>query len=146
MAQRSSPRWRRVAVVVMVEPPFVPRPLWPRTLATAALDRLPAVLDTVLDRLDLTQMVIDHVSVQRIVESIDVEAILQRLDISGIAAKVIDDVDLPEIIRDSTGAMASDSVVGVRMQSASADDLVDRLVGYLIPGRRHTPPAEDDSG
>jgi hypothetical protein len=146
MAQRSSPRWRRVALLVVVEPPFVPRLLWPRTIAAAVLDRLPGAIDTVLDRIDLTQLVIDHVSVPRIVESIDVDALLQRLDISGIVTKVIDDVDLPDIIRDSTGAMASESVIGVRMQSVSADDAIDRLAQYLIPGRRHVQPAEDGTG
>jgi hypothetical protein len=130
-------RWVRSAVLLVTEPPFVPRRLWPHSVANAVVERLPGALDTLLDRLDVTQVIIDHVSVPRIIESIDVEAVLAKVDVSGIAAKVVDDIDLPDIIRDSTGAMASESVVGVRLQSASADDAIDRVVARLIPGRRH---------
>jgi hypothetical protein len=132
----TSRRWVRSAMLLVTEPPFVPRVLWPSTAMHAVVDRVPAVLDTVLDRIDITQVIIDHISVPRIVDSIDVEAVLAKVNLSGIAAKVVDDIDLPDIIRDSTGALASESVVGVRLQSASADDLVDRVVGRLIPGRR----------
>jgi hypothetical protein len=135
-------RWVRSAVVLVTEPPFVPRVLWPATVAKAVTDRLPDAVDAVLDRIDLTQVIIDHVSVPRIVDSIDIDEVLDKVDVSHVAAKVIDDVDLPDLIRDSTGAMASEGVIGVRLQSASADDLIDRMVGRLIPGRRPAPPRD----
>ena len=131
-------RWVRSAVVLVTEPPFVPRMLWPATVAKAVADRLPDAVDTVLDRIDITQVIIDHVSVPRIVDSIDVDAVLEKLDVSSVAAKVIDDLDLPDLFRDSTGAMASEGVAGVRLQSASADDAIDRMIGYVLPGRRRT--------
>jgi hypothetical protein len=44
---------------------------------------------------------------------------------------VIAEIDLPEIIRDSTGAMASDTLLGVRMQSISGDEAIARAMGRL---------------
>jgi hypothetical protein len=132
-------RWVRSAVILVTEPPFVPRALWPATMAKAVADRIPGAVDAVLDRVDITQVIIDHVSVPRIVDSIDIDEVIDKLDVSSMAAKVIDDIDLPDLIRDSTGAMASEGVVAVRLQSASADDMIDRMVGRLIPGRRPAP-------
>jgi hypothetical protein len=139
-------RWVRSAVILVTEPPFVPRVLWPATMAKAVVDRLPDAVDTVLDRIDITQVIIDHVSVPRIVDSIDVDAVLDKIDVSAVAAKVVDDIDLPDIIRDSTGAMASEGAIAVRLQSASADDLIDRIVDRVLPGRRRSPrdPAAHD--
>jgi hypothetical protein len=129
-------RWARTAVVVVIEPPFVPPAIWPSTLARQALDG-------VLDRLDITQLVIDHVSIPRILDSIDIAAVLEGIDLSGIAEQIIEEVDLPGIIRGSTGTLASESVVGVRIQSASADATVDRVVAYLVPGRSRARTAND---
>jgi hypothetical protein len=145
-ARRPAPRLVRSMVLLVTEPPFVPRALWPHTMMDAALRRAPVVIDRALDRLDITGLIIEHVSIERIVDSIDVEAVMARLDISGVATKVIDDIDLPDIIRDSTGAMASESVIGIRRQSASADDFVDRIVGHLIPGRRRARRADEPPG
>src|SRR4051794_6104931 len=110
---RGARRLAHLAVVVVTEPPFVPRPLRPRTIAEAVLERAPVAIDSLLDRFDLTQLVIDHVSVPRIVAALDMDEVLSKLDLSGIAAKVVDDIDLPDLIRDSTTSVASESVVGV---------------------------------
>jgi hypothetical protein len=139
-------RWVRSAIVLVTEPPFVPHQLWPSTVAKAVADRIPDAVDAVLDRIDITQVIIDRVSVPRIVDSIDIDEVLAKVDVSGVAAKVVDDIDLPDIIRDSTGAMASEGVLGVRLQSASADDVIDRIVGHLIPGRREVRDASVHDG
>jgi hypothetical protein len=131
-------RFRAIAVAVVTEPPFVPRPLWPRTMADAAMARVPELVGRLLDRLDITGLVIEHISVARIVEAIDFEAVLNSLNLSELAKKVVDDIDLPEMIRSSTGALASDTVVDVRRQTAHADDAVDRLVHRFTP-RPSTP-------
>ena len=124
---------------------------------------VPVVLDAVLDEIDLTELVHDRVDINALVtgvdidaiaSTIDVEAIVNRVDLDAIAARidvdavidrvdllglaryVVNGIDLPEIIRDSTGSMASDAVRGVRMQSMQADETVARLVDRLLR-RRH---------
>ncbi len=179
-----------VAAVVL-RPPAVPRKYWPQTYLLAMADRgrkirehseaqtrdqlsvlVPLVVDAVLDRIDLTQLVLDRVRVGTIVESVDIDAIaasldldsliasvdieaitarvdidaiasrldldaiVDRLDILAIAREVIDGIDLPEIIRESSGAMASETVVGVRMRGIEADERISRIVDRVML-RRH---------
>ena len=63
---------------------------------------------------------------------VDVAELLQEnVDVVALAEEVIAEIDLPEIIRESTGSMASDTLRGVRMQTISADDAVGRAVDRL---------------
>jgi len=117
-----------------------------------------------LDQLDLTQLVLDHVDLQRVVtgalEHLDLTSIvvdrvdlgdvvsvalqhvdltqivMQQVDLLGVAEYVIDGIDLPEIIRDSTGSVASEAVVGLRMQGVDADVAVGRIVDRILGRRR----------
>lgn len=162
--------------------------------AAEILDRLvPMVAVEVLGRLDLAQLLEDHVDIERIVQQVDLDAVARRLDIDAVAGRidldavvarvdldavarrldlnglietvdldavaarldidaVIDrvdlveltrtilaDIDLPEIIRDSTGVVASDTMREVRMQSISGDDAVSRVVDRLLL-RHHRRP------
>ena len=67
---------------------------------------------------------------------------LDHLDLAGLAAEVIDAVDLPEIIRDSTGSMASETVMGARMQGIAADETVARVRDRLFLRRGRGPGAQ----
>jgi hypothetical protein len=75
-----------------------------------------------------------------VVARVDFDAALARIDIVGIAQKVIDAIDLPEIIRHSTGTLTTDSVRSVRAQAVQADDVVAGFVGRLLrrPARGST--------
>ncbi|WUV23778.1 hypothetical protein OG555_36420 [Kribbella sp. NBC_01484] len=57
--------------------------------------------------------------------------VLKRIDVAGMAEGVIAEVDLAEIIRQSSGSVASDTVRGVRMQGISGDQAVGRVVARL---------------
>jgi hypothetical protein len=93
---------------------------------SALLDRLvPAVMDQVLRRADLTVVVQRYVDVDALVAQVDIEAVLDRLD-------------LPEIIRSSTGAVSSEAVRQVRMRGIAADDAVGQVARRFRP-RRRTP-------
>jgi hypothetical protein len=105
-------------------------PIVTRVDVNAVAERLD--LDAVLDRLDLTSVVLERVNLDTLIQ-----AILDRIDLVGLAAKVIEGVDLPEIIRESTGSMASDTVRGVRMQGIVADEAVGRAVDRLLLRRGH---------
>jgi hypothetical protein len=119
-------------------------------------------LDAVVGRLDLDRIVRERVDLDRIVSTVDIDAIAARIDIDAIAARididavlnridlvglaedVIAEVDLPEIIRESTGTMASDTVRGVRMQGITADEAIGRAVNRLRRGRRGPAPPGPD--
>ena len=99
-------------------------------------------LDAIVKRLDLTALVLERVDLERLVD-----AVLAETDLVGLAQEVIDGVDLPAIIRESTGSMASDTVRGARMQSIVADEALGRAVDRLLLRRRgHTFEAPDDGG
>jgi hypothetical protein len=132
-----------------------------------ALGRLDVdeVADRLLDQLDLTQLVLDRVNLERVVaaalEHLDLTSIvvdrvdlgsvvsaalrevdltqivLQQVDLIGVAEYVVDGIDLSEIIRESTGSVASEAVVGLRMQGVDADVAVGRVVDRILG--RHRP-------
>ena len=101
------------------------------------LDRLAAGLDVaaVVDRVDL-DAVAARIDADRIVARVDLDAVVARLDLVGIAQSVIDAIDLPEIVRESTGALSSDAVRAVRAESRRADDRVAGMFDRLL---RRTP-------
>ena len=47
-------------------------------------------------------------------------------------------IDLPAIIRDSTGSMASETVRGARMTSITADDAISKAIDRALFRRRGT--------
>jgi hypothetical protein len=97
------------------------------------LDRLAASLDVaaVVDRVDL-DAVAARIDADRIVARVDLDAVVARLDLVGIAQSVIDAIDLPEIVRESTGALSSDAVRAVRAESRRADDRVAGMFDRLL--------------
>jgi len=122
----------RPAARIVLRPPLVPRRLQLGTWLRRAADRgstyrgkkrneLDAVLDRLLPAL-LTEMM-RHVDVAELLQ--------ENVDVVALAEEVIAEIDLPEIIRDSTGAMASDTLLGVRMHSISGDDAIARAVDRL---------------
>jgi hypothetical protein len=146
---RSAAGWRA---------PFVPARLQPATLLAALArrggqqrvrvgheaDRLldqwtPVIAELVVSRLDLTGIVIRHVDIDDVVEAVDVVAIVQRVDVVGMVEEVIAAIDLPAIIRDSTGSMASETVRGARMTGFSADEAISRSIERHLLRRRRPP-------
>jgi hypothetical protein len=110
--------------------------------ATAFASKIiPELTDAILDRIDLTQVAIDRIDIDRIVDSIDldrivarvdIDAVIDRVDLAALAEEVISEIDLPEIIRDSTTAVTSETVRSVRLQSAEADRAVARLMDRIL--------------
>jgi hypothetical protein len=120
---------------------------------------VPPAVDAVLDRLDLTELAVSRIDLNRVVEAIDpdrivgrididgivdrvnldavaarldVEAVVRRIDLVAIAREVIDQIDLPRIVRESTGTMANETVEGIRVQGMSADRAVSRFVDRIL--------------
>lgn len=106
------------------------------------VDRVP--VQRVVDRVDVdavvarvdTQALIDRVDIDAIAARVDLDAIIARLDLPALANDVIDEIDLPDLLRESSGAMGSETVRGLRMQSIRADEGVSRIVDRLLQRRR----------
>lgn len=103
------------------------------------LDRvdLQRIVEAVLDRMDLTQVVLDRVDLKTVVESaidsIDLNDIVRtHVDLADIAEEVIDEIDLPEIIRESSTGVAAEVVDVTRMSAVSGDELVSRWVDRVL--------------
>jgi len=130
------------------------------TSVNAALDRLvPVIADAIIERIDLTDVVIEQVDLHRIVTSAldsldltsivldrvdinaivaeaDIDAVIDRVPIVPLAGYVIDEIDLPQIIRDSTSGIAGEAMDTLRKQGVGADQLVSRLADRALLRRR----------
>jgi hypothetical protein len=91
--------------------------------ADRAVDVLvPAVVANLMGRVDLAQLIEDNVDLDR------------------LAMDVVNAVDLPRIIRESSGTVTSEAVRGVRTQSMEADQAIARVVDRVLHrGRSGTP-------
>jgi hypothetical protein len=89
---------------------------------------VPAATAQVLQRADLTALVIRYVDLDQVMAQIDVNAVARRIDLDALLAAV----DLPEIIRESTGTLASDTVRRARMRGIAADEAVDQVRNRLL--------------
>jgi hypothetical protein len=98
--------------------------------------QLEPIIMRALDELDLTEIVLSRVDIDAIVAKADVEAIIDRVPIVPIADYVIDEIDLPQIIRQSTGGVATEAINSVRVQSFGADQWAARLTDAIVR-RRH---------
>jgi len=90
------------------------------------------IVDEVLAALDLTALVRDRVDIDAVVSDVDIDAIIARIDLLGLANQVIDGVDLPSIIRESTTTVTADVMTDVRAQGERADDMVSGLFDRML--------------
>jgi hypothetical protein len=133
------------------------RPASEDAASTFARRVLPEITGAILDKLDLTQIAIDHLDIDRILDTVDLDAVIgrvdlnaviHRVDLAGIATEVIGEIDLPELIRESTGAVTSETVRAVRMRSAEADLFMGRIIDRLLMRKSaidDDPGGSDDS-
>lgn len=103
-------------------------------LTGLVLDRvdLARVVEATLDEMDLTQLVLDRVDIDAIVGAADIDEVIDRVPIIPIAEYVIDAIDLPQIIRDSTSGVAGEALDSVRRQGVGADVLLSNFIDRLI--------------
>ena len=97
-------------------------------------------LDAIIDRIDIDAIaaridldaIAGRLDLDAIVAGVDIEAILARVDLPGLTEQVIDEVDLGEIIRESSSTMASETVDALRVQGMRVDGLVSRVVDRIL--------------
>lgn len=76
--------------------------------------------------------------IEVILDELDLNALArERLDLIGLAGEVVDGIDLPAIIRQSTDSVTAEVMADVRTQGERADDLVSGFVDRLL-GRDRT--------
>jgi hypothetical protein len=117
-------------------------------VATVDLDAIASRIDidAIIDRVDVDRIaagidldaIIARVDPDAVVERVDVEAVLARLDLNGITRQVLEAIDLPGLLRESTGAVSSQAARVVRTEGMQADDSVARFVDRVL--RRPHPP------
>src|SRR5512133_3477720 len=127
-----------------------------QVMARVDLDQVMARidLDRIVDRINLNQIaaridldeIVARIDLDAIVARVDIDAILARVDLPGITEQVIDEVDLGEIIRESSSTMASEAVDALRVQGMHVDGLVSRIVDRILSreGQRQTGPLLDE--
>jgi hypothetical protein len=102
-------------------------------------------LDTVAARIDV-DAIVRRIDLDAIVARVDLDAVVGRIDLPGLTEQVIDEVDLGEIIRESSSTMASETVDALRVQGMRVDALVSRLVDRFLvrQGQRQTGPLPEE--
>ncbi len=94
------------------------------------------VVERVLDEIDLTELVRRRVDIDAIVADVDIDAIIARIDLIGLADTVIDGVNLPVIIRESTNSVTAEVMTDIRSESERADDVVSGIVDRMLGRNR----------
>lgn len=97
-----------------------------------------AVVTAALDELDLTQIVLERVDIDQIVARADIESVIDRVPMIQIADYIIEEIDLPQIIRESTGGIAMDAFTTTRFSAVKSDEILSRIVNGLLLRRRDT--------
>jgi hypothetical protein len=121
-----------------VVPPVLAAVLDRLDLTRLVIERvdLTRVVQATLDQMDLTQLVLDRVDVDRIVDKADLDRIIDRLPLVDLANYIVDEVDLPRIIRESTGGIATDAMNAVRIQTIGVDQMLTRITDAMLLRRK----------
>jgi hypothetical protein len=111
-------------------------------------------LDEIVDRVDVDAIaaridldaIAARIDLDAIVARVDIDAILARVDLPALTEQVIDEVDLGEIIRESSSTMATETVDALRVQGMRVDGLVSRIVDRILlrESQRQTGPLLDE--
>lgn len=108
---------------------------WNRALADAFWRALLArIAAAVVDEVDL-DTIVDRIDLERVVERLDVNTIVARVDFEHVARQMLEQVDIDEIIRESTSGLADETVDSLRVQGMNADRMVSRLADRLMRRR-----------
>jgi hypothetical protein len=112
-----------------------------RSIRTVDLE---AIAVTVLSQLRIADLVVEHVDLDKVVEgafqSVDMtQLILDRIDLVRITEYVVEAGHIPDLVRDSTMTLTSETVEEMRRQGITADEAVARFVSRFL--RRSPAPA-----
>lgn len=102
-----------------------------RSAAEMARRVIPAVamaaVRGLIDNIDIDQ-VLQGIDIGRLADRIDLEVIFDRMDVPHLTREVLEDIDLPGIVRESSTTITGEAVEVVRLQGMNAD----RALGHLV--------------
>jgi hypothetical protein len=103
-------------------------------------------IDALASRIDIDAMA-GRIDIDAIMRRVDIQAIVNQLDLPALTREVIDEVDVGEIIRESTGSITTETVDAIRYQGMNADRFVSRVVDRVLMRRSgrdagHTVPVD----
>ncbi len=84
-------------------------------------------IDALLERIDI-DAIVQRVDIGAILDQVDIDAIVKRVDLQALVA----DLGIEDIVRQSTGVLASDSVKLVRVRTMNGDVLLGRFIDRLL--------------
>ena len=103
-------------------------------------------LEPIIDRVDVDEIasrldvkaVIDRLDLDGIVDTVDLERQVNRIDLVKIADQVIEGVDLPQMIRESTGSLSTEAVHGASSAGHAGGRRCRRLRRATLRPRQRT--------
>jgi hypothetical protein len=88
-------------------------------------------VNALLARLDI-QALIDRVDPNALVERLDVDAIARRIDVAELARRALEEIEVSNVIRESTGTLTVETVDALRHRGATADGRLARFVDSIL--------------
>jgi hypothetical protein len=88
-------------------------------------------VDAIVARVDV-QGIVERVDLDAVVGRVDIDAIVRRLDIADLARRFLEEIDIAQVIRESSGSLADETVDIVRQRGADADDRVAGFVDRIL--------------
>jgi hypothetical protein len=109
---------------------------------------VPPLVDAVVDRLDLTDLVLDNVDLERVIAEVDIDSVISRIDIDEIVRGVDVTAIIDEIDIDAVAARVDVQKIVDRLDLvAIAQGVVDELdLPAIIRGSTETMAAETVDG
>ncbi len=104
-----------------------------KAIAKSVLDTVvPVAVNAIVSRIDINEIVKEHVDVNEIVAQADITPILDRVPMAEIADYVIEEIDLPSLVRESTGGVADGLLGTLRFQAIQTDNFVSQIVDRVL--------------
>jgi hypothetical protein len=80
----------------------------------------------------------------RVISTVDLDRVIDRIDAVTLVEEVLAELDLPALVRESTGSLASEGVRTARMTGISADEAISRGLDRFL--RRSRQPRASADG
>jgi hypothetical protein len=88
-------------------------------------------VNALVGRVDI-QGVIDRIDLNPLLDKLDLDALARRIDVAALAQRVLDEVEVGDVIRESTGTLTVETVDALRRRGADADRRLARFVDAVL--------------
>jgi hypothetical protein len=88
-------------------------------------------VNALVGRVDL-QGVVDRIDPNPLLDRLDLDALTRRIDLAALAQRVLDEVEVGDVIRESTGTLTVETVDALRRRGADADRRLARFVDAVL--------------